>query len=68
MAGASDLTKFKLVMWKNWLLVCRKKKSTFWTIAVPVLLIGSLALFRAYTDQFTVPDLTYAPVGLDVRP
>lgn len=68
MAGASDLTKFKLVMWKNWLLVCRNKKSTFWTIAVPVLLIGSLALFRAYTDQFAVPDLTYAPVGLDIRP
>lgn len=68
MAGASDLTKFQLVMWKNWLLVCRNKKSTFWTIALPLLSIGLLVLCRAYIPREQIAHQTYPLVGLAHHP
>lgn len=69
MEGASDLTKFLLVMRKNWILNCRNKKATFLTILVPIGIFGLLALIRAYIPNYEFPKgTTYVTQGLNGQP
>lgn len=61
--SATNWDKFRLLMWKNWLLQWRHKIQTIFTILVPVVFSALLVLIRSlvdpeyHTEPFLYPEL-----------
>lgn len=57
--------KFKLLMWKNWLLQWRHKIQTIFEILIPVLFSALLVLIRSLVTPDIFPErFVYPPLGL----
>lgn len=60
----SNWNKFRLLMWKNWLLQWRHKVQTIVEILVPVLFSALLVLIRSLVDPKEMEQKTYEPVSI----
>lgn len=58
--------KFRLLMWKNWLLQWRHKLQMLVEILVPVVFSALLVLIRSMVDPEAIADVTrYEPLRVD---
>lgn len=57
--------KFRLVLWKNYLLQLRHKKQMVFEILLPVLLISILLLVRLIDQTNHIPDKIFKPFTAD---
>lgn len=63
---ATNWDKFRLLMWKNWLLQYRHKIQMIVEILVPVLFNALLVIIRSLVKPDMIPDSTfYSPVTID---
>lgn len=61
--AANNWDKFRLLMWKNWLLQIRHKVQMIIEILAPVLFNAILVLIRSLVEPKLFPEETYfAPV------
>lgn len=64
--GSSGWNKFRLLMWKNWLIQWRHKVQTIVELLMPVLCTGVLVMLRALVEVRDFPDDSlYPPVAFD---
>lgn len=59
--AATNWDKFRLLMWKNWLLQYRHKTQTIVQLLVPVVFSALLVLIRGLVDPVVQPDPFYYP-------
>lgn len=63
---ATNWDKFRLLMWKNWLLQYRHKIQMIVEILVPVLFNALLVIIRSLVKPEMIPDSTFfKPVTID---
>lgn len=68
MAALYAFRKLKLLLWKNWILTKRNKVTSIWTLSLPVILFGLLAVLRAVMVPTQVPNKPYASVSIRSKP
>lgn len=56
--ATSNWDKFRLLMWKNWLLQWRHKLQMIMEILVPVVFSALLVLIRSLIDPEVIPTVT----------
>lgn len=70
MTASANFQKFRIVMWKNFILISRNKISALKTLSLPIGSIGLLILLRyMLADTYEKsPAKNYAPLGLHHQP
>lgn len=70
MNASVNFRKFRLIMWKNLLLVSRNKRSEFWTIVMPIFFVGVMILLRfsLHNSYAESPAINYPPVEIHHPP
>lgn len=68
MAVASDFTKLLLVLWKNVILLSRKKMKMLLLLVWPAMIIYGLMYLRANQKYELVPNQEYPPLAIDAVP
>lgn len=64
-AVASNWQKFRLLMWKNWLIQWRHKIQTIIELLMPILCTMVLVVLRILVDVRDFPDtIAYRPVAV----
>jgi ATP-binding cassette, subfamily A (ABC1), member 3 len=64
--STTNWDKFRLLMWKNWLLQIRHKVQTLFEILIPVAFSGLLVMIRSWVDPVEYPnDFIYTELRLD---
>lgn len=56
---SSSWEKFKLLLWKNWIIQSRHKVQTFFEIVLPVMFMSLLLLIRYLVDPESVLEPIY---------
>lgn len=67
--SATNWDKFRLLMWKNWLLQWRHKTQTIVQLLVPVVFSALLVLIRGLVDPVVHAEPFYYPqvnISLDI--
>lgn len=67
-APVSDLRRFGLLLWKNWLLMIRQPFDLLLVICFPLALVALLVLIRSAWNRTIIPDRSYPSLPLEDIP